>query len=147
MICPACKKSDTKVIDSRDEDIFVRRRRGCLKCKYRFTTFEKFYLPKLKIIKRDGTIQDYSRDKLARGIKLALEKRPFTAKQIEELITDIEHSLLKGKNNELMSKEIGNTVIKKLKEVDDVAYLRFVSVFKKFGSAKKFRNEAAKLSN
>ncbi len=147
MLCPMCKKSDTKVLDSRDEDTFVRRRRQCLKCKYRFTTFEKADLPNLKISKRDGSCQDYSRDKLARGIKLALEKRPFSCQQVDDIINQIEQTILNKHKKEISSKEIGEIVVEKLRQIDEVAYLRFVSVFKKFGSAKKFQKEAEKFSN
>ncbi len=147
MLCPLCKKSDTKVLDSRDEETFVRRRRQCLKCEYRFTTFEKIDLPNIKIVKRDGSYQDYDRNKLSRGIKLALEKRPFSCQQVDEIIATIEQSIINKHKKEISSKEIGDIVVEKLRQVDEVAYLRFVSVFKKFGSAKKFQKEAEKFSN
>ncbi len=147
MLCPLCKKSDSKVLDSRDEDTFVRRRRQCLKCEYRFTTFEKADLPNIKISKRDGSCQDYDRDKLARGIKLALEKRPFSCQQVDEIINQIEQVIMSKHKKEIPSKEIGEIVVKELRQIDEVAYLRFVSVFKKFGSAKKFQKEAEKFSN
>lgn len=147
MLCPMCKKSDTKVLDSRDEDTFVRRRRQCLKCEYRFTTFEKADLPNIKITKRDGSCQDYNRDKLARGIKLALEKRPFSCQQVDEIINQIEQIILNKHKKEISSREIGEVVVEKLRQIDEVAYLRFVSVFKKFGSAKKFQKEAEKFSS
>lgn len=147
MLCPLCKKSDTKVLDSRDEDLQVKRRRECLRCRYRFTTYEKIEPPHIKVIKRDGSCEDYSRDKLGRGIKLALEKRPFSCEQTDEIIRNIEQDLINRHKKEIQSREIGETVVKKLREVDEVAYLRFVSVFKKFSSAKKFQKEAEKFSN
>lgn len=145
MLCPLCKKSDTKVLDSRDEDSFVRRRRACLKCSYRFTTFEKIEPPHLKVRKRDGACEMYSRDKLARGINLAFEKRPFNCQQVEDFIRQIEENIIHQHRKEISSKEIGDLVIEKLRITDEVAYLRFLSVFKKFGSAKKFQQEAEKL--
>lgn len=145
MLCPSCKKSDTRVLDSRDEDTLVRRRRACLKCAYRFTTFEKIEPPSLKVRKRDGNCEPYSRDKLAHGVNLAFEKRPFSCHQVEELIREIEEGIVHQHKKEISSKEIGDLVIEKLRMTDEVAYLRFVSVFKKFGSAKKFQQEVEKL--
>lgn len=144
MLCPYCKKSDTRVLDSRDEEIMVRRRRQCLSCLYRFTTHEKIDSPRIKVIKSDNDFEEYNRGKLSRGIKLALEKRPFGHDQIEQIIDDIEQQIISHHNKEISSREIGDIVIKKLRDVDEVAYLRFVSVFKKFGSAKKFQREAEK---
>lgn len=146
MLCPSCKKSDSRVLDSRDEDIFVRRRRECLKCQHRFTTFEYFESPKLKVSKRDGSVEAYSPDKLSRGIRLALEKRPFSQERIEQLIADIEQDIMKIGKTIVSSRQIGDIILEKLRLLDDVAYLRFLSVYKKFGSAKKFQKEAEKLS-
>jgi len=146
MLCPICKKSDTKVLDSRDEKQFVRRRRECLDCNYRFTTFEKIDAPKIKVRKRDLSVQDYSREKLSSGIQIALEKRPFDIHELEEIVTDIEQEIIRKPKSEIKSVEIGEMVISRLLILDEVAYLRFVSVFKKFGSAKKFQREAEKLS-
>lgn len=147
MLCPSCKKSDSKVLDSRDEDIFVRRRRECLKCKHRFTTFEYFESPKLKVAKRDGAVEAYSSDKLARGIRLALEKRPFDTKRVDQFVAETEQDIMKLGKKIVSSREVGDIVLEKLRLLDDVAYLRFLSVYKKFGSAKKFQKEAEKLSN
>lgn len=147
MLCPSCKKSDSKVLDSRDEDIFVRRRRECLKCRHRFTTYEYFESLKLKVSKRDGSIEAYSSDKLARGIRLALEKRPFIPSRIDQLVIEIEQDIMKIGKKIVSSREIGDIVLEKLRLLDDVAYLRFLSVYKKFGSAKKFQKEAEKLSS
>lgn len=146
MLCPECKKSDTKVLDSRDDTRLIRRRRECLRCHYRFTTYERVESPKLKIIKRSGETEDYKREKLAHGIRLALEKRPVTNTQIEDIIDEIEHDITKLKTKYIGSKQIGKFVIEHLKEVDEVAYLRFLSVYKSFGSASKFQKEAEKLT-
>jgi len=147
MLCPSCKKSDTKVLDSRDEEVQVKRRRSCFKCGYRFTTYETFESPKLRVIKKDGSLEQFCSEKLARGVKLALEKRPFNSDQIQEIITQIEQQVISLKKNPIPSKEIGDIVLEMLRKKDDVAYLRFLSVYKKFGSAKKFQKEAEKLSS
>ena len=88
MLCPNCKKNNTKVLDSRDEKVFVRRRRECLGCKQRFTTFERIDSPKLRVVKREGCKEDYDRSKLEKGISLALEKRPFSESEIEEIVSE-----------------------------------------------------------
>lgn len=146
MLCPECKKSDTKVLDSRDDDRYIRRRRECLVCKYRFTTYERIESPHIKVTKRNGSSQDYSRKKLSHGIYLAFEKRPISSAQIEAVINSIEHDITKLKAKFVTSKQVGKFVIERLKEVDDVAYLRFLSVYKSFGSASKFQKEAEKLT-
>jgi transcriptional repressor NrdR len=146
MQCPLCKKSDTSVLDSRDEISFVRRRRECLSCSYRFTTYERTESPKFKVLKRNNIREEYCRPKLQKGIELALEKRPFSESQISDIVTEIEHDIIKLGKKEVNSKDIGNIVIKKLKAIDGVAYLRFLSVYKKFASADKFQKEAEKLN-
>ncbi len=146
MLCPECKKSDTKVLDSRDDNRLIRRRRECLRCKYRFTTYERIESPRIKIIKRNGLTQDYQRDKLAHGIHLAFEKRPVTCIQTESIIDSVEHEITKLKTKYISSKQVGKFVIDKIKEIDEVAYLRFLSVYKSFGSASKFQKEAEKLT-
>ncbi len=146
MNCPECKKSDTKVLDSRDDTRTIRRRRECLRCRYRFTTHERIESPRLKVIKRDGGVEDYSRNKLAKGIFLAMEKRPAGPAQIEAILDGIEHEITRLKTKFISTKQIGNFAIAKLKEADEVAYLRFLSVYKSFGSASKFQKEAEKLA-
>jgi len=146
MTCPECKKSDTKVLDSRDDSRIIRRRRECLRCHYRFTTYERIESPRLKVIKRSGGVEDYSRLKLSKGISLALEKRPVSPAQIETILDGIEHEITRLKTKYISTKQIGNFVIAKLKETDEVAYLRFLSVYKSFGSASKFQKEAEKLA-
>lgn len=145
MLCPACKKSDSRVLDSRDEAHFVRRRRECLGCHYRFTTYERVEPVNLQVVKRNSSMEDYQRDKLARGIYLALEKRPFSAPQIESIIDEIERTILVLNIKKIPTRQIGDLVTDKLKSLDEVGYLRFLSVYKSFGSAKKFQTEAEKL--
>ena len=147
MFCPLCKKSDTKVLDSRDENFLIKRRRECLKCKYRFTTFERIEAPKIRVVKRNGILEDYCHEKMARGVKLALEKRPFSNREIDEIISNIEQKIIQMGKKAIPTLKIGEIVVSELKKVDDVAYLRFISVFKNFGSAKKFQKEAEKLFN
>lgn len=146
MLCPECKKSDTQVLDSRGEERFIRRRRECLRCHYRFTTYERVESPRIKILKRNGAMEDYQRPKLAKGINLALEKRPVNCNQIETLLDSIEHDITKLKSKFVPSKQIGMFVLNRLKETDEVGYLRFLSVYKSFGSASKFQKEAEKLT-
>lgn len=146
MLCPECKKSDSCVLDSRNEQRFVRRRRECLRCKFRFTTYEKIESPKIRVLKRNGMIEDYQRLKIAKGVYLAFEKRPFGPTQIETIIDEIEHEISRLKSKVVHTRQIGDFVTQKLKEADEVAYLRFLSVYKSFGSAKKFQREAEKLN-
>lgn len=146
MLCPECKNKQTEVLDSRNELRFVRRRRQCLKCKHRFTTYERIDPPKIQVIKRNGTYEDYQRLKVAKGIYLAFEKRPFGANYIESVIDDVEHQIVKLKSKLVHTRQVGDIIIQKLKETDEVAYLRFLSVYKSFGSAKKFQKEAEKLN-
>lgn len=145
MHCTQCKKSDTKVVDSRDGHGSIRRRRECLKCGFRFTTYERLEIPQIKVEKRDGRIENYDREKIITGIIKSLEKRPIDDDQIAGLIDDIEQEIIVGNKKIVPSVEIGSIVTKKLKVVDEVAYLRFISVYKSFSSAKSFAHEAQKL--
>ena len=130
MKCPYCSKMETKVVDSRDtEEGLVRRRRECEKCSKRFTTYEKVESLKLTVIKKDGRNEEYQREKVKGGVTRALEKRPVTEEQVESLIDDIEMKLLNRKGTEISSADIGRMVLNRLKKLDQVAYLRFASVF------------------
>jgi transcriptional repressor NrdR len=117
-----------------------------LDCKQRFTTYEKIELPRFSIIKRNREIESYDRNKITKGIRLALEKRPFTDDQIDGIIDDIEQDLIAMGQKEIKSQQVGDIVISKLQELDDVAYLRFISVYKSFNNANRFIKEADKLS-
>ena len=147
MVCPFCGHDDTKVVDSRDtnDGRAIRRRRECEKCQARFSTYEEMEIMKLTVLKRDGTRQDYDRNKIDIGIRKALEKRPVTEDRINKVIGDIEYEIQARESNEITSKEIGKIVLEKLKEIDDVGYLRFASVYKSFKSADSFRKEVEKL--
>lgn len=149
MLCPFCAHTETKVIDSREssDGRVIRRRRECLKCQKRFSTYEQLELLNFTVLKKDGRKEEYKRDKLEAGIKKALEKRPMEDKKIEEMIDEIEYKLHQKGECAITSREIGDLVLAKLKEIDDVAYLRFASVYKGFGSAASFQKEAEKIQN
>ena len=148
MKCPACHHFDTKVIDSRvaSDGITIRRRRQCQRCGFRFSTLEEMEILELTVIKRNGSKEAYSRDKLAAGLKKALEKRPITADDFKKLISNIERDIQLKKRDEIKSSEIGEIVIKRLAKVDEVAYIRFASVYKSFKDAKTFQRELAKFT-
>lgn len=145
MQCTLCKKGDTRVIDSRVGENSIRRRRKCLLCGFRFTTYERLEIPQIKVEKRDGRAESYDRQKIEQGIRKALEKRPASEEEIANLIDDIEQEIIFSNQKVIPSTQIGEIVIKKLKKVDEVAYLRFISVYKSFSSAKSFEQEAKKL--
>lgn len=149
MNCPFCTNSETKVVDSRDtnDGKATRRRRECEKCKDRFTTYEEVEILRLSVIKKDGRKEDYNRDKIETGIRKALEKRPVKEEDIEKIIAGVEYEIRSRETDEIASKDIGKVVLEKLKEVDDVAYMRFASVYKSFGSAESFKKEAEKLED
>lgn len=143
MNCPFCNFSDTKVVDSREtnEGKITRRRRECLKCKARFSTYEEVELLKLSVVKKDGTKEDYNKAKIEVGIRKALEKRPVSEEKIAKLLGDIEYDIQALEKSEITSREIGRLALKKLKELDEVAYVRFASVYKSFGSIESFKKE------
>ncbi len=146
MYCPRCKNDDTSVIDSRlsEEGRAVRRRRECPKCEHRFTTFERQELSSLIVIKRDETREPYSRAKLERGIWLACTKRPVTEEKIDKLLTRLEEKWGANKK-EVASSTIGTDVMKELKKIDQVAYIRFASVHREFKDVDEFKEELGKL--
>lgn len=136
------------MIDSRDtnDGKAIRRRRECEKCHARFSTYEEVEIMRFSILKKDGRKEEYNKKKIESGIRKSLEKRPVNEEKINKIIGDIEYEIQSKENNEITSKEIGKIVLEKLKETDDVAYLRFASVYKSFGSAESFRKEADKIS-
>lgn len=146
MFCPRCKFEDTSVIDSRlsEEGRAVRRRRECPKCQHRFTTFERQELSSLIVVKRDGTSEPYSRGKLERGIWLSCTKRPITQDQIDKLLTKLEEKWAANKK-EVSSSTIGTDVMKELKKLDQVAYIRFASVHREFKDVEEFKEELGRL--
>lgn len=149
MICPFCAHKGTKVVDKREGSggKTTRRRRACLKCGRRFTTFERVETLDLLVIKKDGKREIFDRGKLRSGIIKSCEKRPISAEDIEKIVDEVEASLRKSGASEISSKEIGELVIKKLKKVDKIAYIRFASVYRQFADISDFENELSKLSS
>ncbi len=141
MQCPFCKKAqNTKVVDSRvvKSGRAVRRRRECLRCGERFSTREEIEIVRLRIIKRDGTRQEYNRIKIESGLRNALQKRPVSEERLQKLLNTIERSIQSLEKREVKSKVIGRIVMDHLRDVDDVAFIRFASVYKSIGSANTF---------
>jgi transcriptional repressor NrdR len=147
MHCPFCAAEDTKVIDSRlvAEGDQVRRRRECLSCSERFTTYEAAELLMPKLIKQNGNREPFDEQKLRSGILRALEKRPVSVEQIEASITHIKHSLQATGERELKSRVVGEMVMDALRELDEVAYVRFASVYRSFQDLSEFQEEIARL--
>lgn len=146
MKCPYCNFLDTKVVDSRETDDgrVIRRRRECEKCKARFSTYEQVELMNLIVVKKDGRKEEYKKEKLEEGIRRAANKR-LNDQQIGEMVAGIEGELHAKGTGEISSKDIGDIALRRLKEKDEVSYLRFASVFKSFGSGKRFLKELNKL--
>lgn len=148
MHCPFCGAHDTKVIDSRlvtDGDQ-VRRRRECLACQERFTTFEVAELVMPRLVKQDGRRQPFDEDKLRAGLLRALEKRPVSVEQIEAAISRIKHRLRATGEREIKAMIVGEMVMDELKQLDEVAYIRFASVYRRFQDLNQFREEIERLS-
>ena len=143
MRCPYCNFSDNKVIDSRpsDDDSTIRRRRECCNCGERFTTYERVELMPLMVIKKDGSRQPFDREKLIAGIMKSCEKRPVTTAQIEEIVHTIEQSEGNKLRREIPSFEIGELVLEQLRGIDEVAYIRFASVYREFADVSSFLEE------
>ena len=146
MLCPFCLHTDTRVIDKRDIEGLVKRRRECLKCSKRFNTKENVESVELKVIKKDGAREDFSHEKIKRGISRACEKRPISSEQINKMIFNIEEKL-RRKGKEVQSTYIGELVSKELKKLDQVAYIRFSSVYKDFSDVDDFKKEIKGLVN
>ena len=145
MRCPYCTAEETKVTDKRDAGSVARRRRECLKCEKRFTTYERVELD-LNVIKKDGRREKFNRDKLFEGISKNLEKRPFTTEQIESVVDDVEARVYRiAKDKDIHSSRIGEMVMDKLKKIDKVAYIRFAAVYRDFADIDEFRDELKKL--
>lgn len=143
MKCPVCNHTDIRVLESRDgsDDISIRRRRECAKCGARFTTYERIEIPHLMVIKKNGEREGYDRAKLARGIYRAVEKRPVSAETVEQMLAKLEQTILSGNKQEITSQELGEMVMKELILIDDVAYVRFASVYRSFTDLESFEKE------
>ncbi|WP_226036458.1 transcriptional regulator NrdR [Aquibacillus saliphilus] len=143
MKCPNCQYKSTKVLDSRpiEDGRSIRRRRECEDCSFRFTTFERLEEVPLIVVKKEGTREEYSRDKLMRGLIKACEKRPVALEQIESIAIEVEKELRNRGTSETQSKEIGEMVMDRLSTVDEVAYVRFASVYRQFKDISVFLDE------
>jgi transcriptional repressor NrdR len=140
MDCQYCS-GGTRVTDKRKSPEGIRRRRECLKCKKRFTTYEKVSKGEFYVIKKDGRREKFSSEKLEKGVEKAFEKRPISKEKISEMVNEIEEQLLKKGKKEIKSDLIGELVMKKIKKLDNVAYIRFASVYRDFQDVKDFRKE------
>ncbi|MCL1798467.1 MAG: transcriptional regulator NrdR [Eggerthellaceae bacterium] len=140
MRCPSCGYGESKVVDSRpfEDNASIRRRRECLDCGHRFTTYERLESTPLVVVKTDGSSQEYDHEKLFRGVLIACAKRPIRSDQIEEVIDGIEAELRNTMKNTVKSKDLGDMVLKRLRNLDDVAYVRFASVYEDFQNIGEF---------
>ena len=147
MKCPSCHHPDTKVTDSRliNDGMAIRRRRECLECSFRFSTYEEVEILNLTVIKRDGRTEPYNKEKLEIGLRKALEKRPITHDEFKQLVSHIEQDIQLEQKGEIKSSRIGEIIMKHLKRVDAVAYIRFASVYRSFKDAQTFQRELKKL--
>ncbi len=141
MECPYCSNTTSKVTDKRNSEKDVRRRRECLKCQKRFTTHEKVDNISIYIIKKDKNREKYEREKLEKGVEKAFEKRPISKEKIDKMIHEIEEQLKKRGRREVKSSLIGELIMKKMKKLDNVAYIRFASVYRNFQDLKDFKEE------
>ncbi len=146
MNCPYCDSEDLSVVDKRDiSEALIRRRRECNKCKQRFTTFEKIGDVDFFVIKKDGTRQKFDKDKIKNGIVSATKNRPVTMEQIEKIIFNVLDSIKKEGEMEITTEKIGSKILKQLKKIDEVAYIRFASIYKDFQNVEDFKKEISKL--
>ncbi|MFA5015261.1 MAG: transcriptional regulator NrdR [Actinomycetota bacterium] len=147
MKCPFCSNPDTRVIDSRltDSNDSVRRRRMCEKCGKRFTTYERLENQPIAVIKKDNTRQPFDRNKILSGLIRACIKRNISTEVLKKIVDDIENEISNMSSNEIQSKEIGDLVLKRLKNLDKVAYIRFASVYKQFKTIRQFTRELSEL--
>jgi transcriptional repressor NrdR len=143
MRCPFCREPENKVIDSREsqEGAVIRRRRECLECKRRFTTYERVEELTPLIVKKDGRREAFSREKVLTGLKRACEKRPFSLEQLEDIVGDLERKLQESGEKEVASSLVGEQVMRVLQTLDEVAYVRFASVYRSFGDIAEFMSE------
>ena len=142
MMCPFCRHDETKVVETRtSEDFVIRRRRECLKCMRRYTTYETIEDSPIKVVKKDGTRVPFDREKIRRGLEKACYKRPIGAEKIEEVLAAVEADVYQNFDREVQSRYIGEQVCDRLADVDQVAYVRFASVYREFKDANDFVEE------
>jgi len=147
MNCPVCNSSNTKVVDSRlsGHGFSIRRRRECEKCDFRFSTIEEPEILDLVVIKRDGRRESYNRDKLIKGLRTSLEKRQYLEEDFQAMIREVEREIQKKFSSEITSRQLGEIVMKKLRGFDEVAYIRYASVYRSFKDANTFQSELNKI--
>ena len=147
MNCPFCNHPDDKVVDSRgaQDGKAIRRRRECLQCQKRFTTYERIEQTPLKVIKKDSRREDYDRSKILNGVLRACEKRPVSMEQIEQLVEEVEKEIAQKTEMEVASTQIGEMVMVRLQRLDEVAYVRFASVYRQFKDVSQFMSEVKNL--
>ncbi|MEA1909563.1 MAG: transcriptional regulator NrdR [Patescibacteria group bacterium] len=147
MQCPACKYKDTAVVDSRESDdgMSIRRRRECIKCQHRYTTYERMETRNLLVLKKNGTRELFDVGKLERGMYKAFEKRNVDEEKIKKAIQNVVHEVLEKYDAEVPSKKIGDLALKQIKKLDKVAYIRFASVYREFVDVESFQLEIKKL--
>lgn len=146
MKCPYCGHMASKVIDSRTSDDGVRRRRECQECNERYTTYEQFQRSVIMVIKKDGRREEFQREKLLHGLRAAAQKRPLPTGAIDAIVESIEHRLMTSGWSEVQSRAIGEMVIKHLKQLDPIAYIRFASVYRQFVSVEELLSELNQLA-
>jgi transcriptional repressor NrdR len=148
MRCPKCQATDDKVIDSRaiKDETVIRRRRECLACEHRFTTYEEIERDDLRVLKRDGRYEAFDRRKMTAGIDKAMEKRPVSREVIERVVNEMIDELVKKHGDEIPTTAIGEKIMQHLRRLDEVAYVRFASVYRKFRDIKEFVNEVQSLT-
>ena len=149
MRCPTCHYNGTRVLDSRPshEGRSIRRRRECEECNYRFTTFETVEELPLIVVKKDGTRQEFTREKILRGLIRACEKRPVSIEMLEDIVNEVERTLRNKGVSEFQSEEVGELVMERLSVIDEIAYVRFASVYRQFNDINVFINELKELLN
>ncbi len=147
MRCPLCQHPDTDVLDSRklNEGELIRRRRKCRSCGRRFTTYERVESVSLTVVKKDGEREPYDREKIMRGVRTACYRRPISVQQMEQLVNEVESAIMATDEQEVRSTTIGDQVMRQLRELDDVAYIRFASVYRSFADIGKLREAVDEL--
>jgi transcriptional repressor NrdR len=144
LLCPACRSDDNRVVDSRDDDIAVRRRRECQACRHRFTTYERIESGRLFVVKKDGRREPFNREKVLGGLRKACEKRPVSDAAMQEIADAIERDLNARGENEVPSSAVGELIMESLRKLDKVAYIRFASVYREF-DLQSFQQELSQL--
>ncbi len=149
MRCTFCGYEESKVVDSRptEEGTSIRRRRECIKCQQRFTTYERIEVVPLVVVKKDGTRQAYDREKLLRGLITACEKRPVSYEELEKIVLDVERQMHNSMEKEFSSHYVGELALAALRDIDEVAYVRFASVYRRFKDINTFKEELESMLN